>query len=347
MTVIHLAMMAAAALGCAYVVSRRNAPLLRALCIALLGALDVVGAMVLGDHGRFATARLAGTGLFVGGFAYFAAVAAVSWRRRRGVAVAHAVAAVVVGWLGVQAFFVEPQWLEITHYQVRSSKITRPLRIALLADIQTGDVGAYERDVLRRVAGEKPDLILFGGDYIQAEYAGRGRQVKALNAVLREADLKAPLGCFAVRGNIDDDDWAQSFAGLAIVTAQRTRSIDLGEVRLTLLSEDDSYETVVAPDKAFHIVMGHRPDYAMGDISADLLLTGHTHGGQVRLPFLGPVIKFSRIPRSWAAGLTDIGRGRTLVVSRGIGLERGEAPRVRLFCRPEVPIIDVIPDNRP
>ena len=52
---------------------------------------------------------------------------------------------------------------------------------------------------------------------------------------------------------------------------------------------------------------------------------------------------FSRVPRSWAAGVTDLGRGRTLVVSRGTGLERGRAPRMRFLCRPEIVVLDVHP----
>jgi predicted MPP superfamily phosphohydrolase len=78
-------------------------------------------------------------------------------------------------------------------------------------------------------------------------------------------------------------------------------------------------------------------------VEADLLIAGHTHGGQVRLPGIGPLITLSRVRRSWAAGLTDIGRGRQLLVSRGIGMERGRAPRLRFLCRPELVVLELAP----
>lgn len=99
----------------------------------------------------------------------------------------------------------------------------------------------------------------------------------------------------------------------------------------------------VAPADRFHIVLGHSPDFALGRVEADLLVAGHTHGGQVRLPGLGPLLTMSRVPRSWAAGVTSLQDGRTLVVSRGIGMERGAAPRLRFLCRPELVVIDVVP----
>ena len=86
---------------------------------------------------------------------------------------------------------------------------------------------------------------------------------------------------------------------------------------------------------------------------ADLLLAGHVHGGQVRLPFWGPVLTLTSVPRSWAVGRTDFDGGataggawdggRTLIVSRGIGMERGEAPRLRFLCRPELVVVDLVP----
>jgi predicted MPP superfamily phosphohydrolase len=89
--------------------------------------------------------------------------------------------------------------------------------------------------------------------------------------------------------------------------------------------------------------MGHRPDFALGEVDSDLLVAGHTHGGQVRLPFFGPVMTLSNVPRSWAAGVTKLPGNRTLVVSRGIGMERGGAPELRFLCRPELVVLTIVP----
>ena len=91
------------------------------------------------------------------------------------------------------------------------------------------------------------------------------------------------------------------------------------------------------------MVLGHSPNFSLGDINADLLLAGHTHGGQVRLPGIGPILTLSAVPRDWASGLTEIQPGRNLLVSRGIGLERGNAPRMRFLCRPELIVISLEP----
>jgi hypothetical protein len=93
----------------------------------------------------------------------------------------------------------------------------------------------------------------------------------------------------------------------------------------------------------FHIIVGHCPNFALGDVKADLLVAGHCHGGQVRLPGIGPLLTLSRVPRSWAAGVTRLADGKTLIVSRGVGMERGAAPRLRFLCRPELVFIDIVP----
>jgi predicted MPP superfamily phosphohydrolase len=73
----------------------------------------------------------------------------------------------------------------------------------------------------------------------------------------------------------------------------------------------------------------------------DLFLCGHTHGGQVRLPFWGAVITMSKHHKRFESGLYDVG-GVPMYVNRGVGCEGGSAPRVRFLCRPEVAVFDLV-----
>jgi uncharacterized protein len=253
----------------------------------------------------------------------------------------------------IEAFLIEPHHLDVSHLRIPTTRVERPVRIAFLADIQTDNPGAYEREVLRKVNDERCDLVLLGGDYLQTTTEAQyGPAVQGLRRVFQEANLNPPLGIYAVKGNVDRPDWQAPFAGLPIACDDRRREIDLGPVVLTALSRDESFDsaTTVAAVEKFHIVLGHSPDFSLGQVQADLLLAGHTHGGQVSVPLIGPVFTFSQIPRSWASGRTALAplqqsRSRTLVVSRGIGMERKKAPRIRFLCRPELVIIDVVPDH--
>jgi predicted MPP superfamily phosphohydrolase len=65
----------------------------------------------------------------------------------------------------------------------------------------------------------------------------------------------------------------------------------------------------------------------------------------VRLPGFGPILTFSQVPRAWAAGRTEIAPGTTLIVSRGLGMERHYAPRLRFLCRPELVFITLQPSQ--
>ncbi|MDQ3742401.1 MAG: phosphohydrolase, partial [Actinomycetota bacterium] len=90
------------------------------------------------------------------------------------------------------------------------------------------------------------------------------------------------------------------------------------------------------------IVLAHRPDVVLDladDTRVDLVVAGHTHGGQVQLPLLGPPLTASEIPRDVAAGgLHDVD-GHRIYVTRGVGVERGQAPKLRFGSVPEVSVL--------
>jgi predicted MPP superfamily phosphohydrolase len=248
--------------------------------------------------------------------------------------------------ISVDAFLIEPQNLEVSRITLSSEKITEPLIIALLADIQTDSPGSYEERVLDLVKAEDPDLILLAGDYLQIMDPDQYQSsIKVLNRLFLDADLSPPLGSVAIRGNVERNGWVGIFQGIEVILVEETQTFDLGPLTITGVDLMDSENPAleIPGSENYHIVLGHSPNYSLGEIEGDLLLAGHTHGGQVQLPGIGPIMTLSAVPRSWASGLKEIHPGQFLLVSRGIGLERGHAPRLRFLCHPEVIIIDLLP----
>jgi uncharacterized protein len=99
-----------------------------------------------------------------------------------------------------------------------------------------------------------------------------------------------------------------------------------------------------APVADVRILLGHNPNFvaSLGQSAgpATLALAGHTHGGQVVLPFVGPLYTKTRLPRRYASGVHDL-QGVTLHVSAGVGMERGAAPQIRFLCPPEICILEL------
>lgn len=327
----------------------RRDPAQRSAAAALVGAelwtlLVGVAAMVAFRWRIFGVMQLFAWGLFLVGPLWLLGLAVVLDGRRR---VAAAVLAALLAAIGVDAFVIEPRWLEVSHLQVESEEIRQPLTIALIADLQTDDPGPWEQEALRRALDAKPDLVVFAGDFVHLEPgAPREAEQGALNAILRALPFEdVPLGAWAVNGDVEVKGWETIFDGTGITAASKSTTVTTGPLALTLLRAEDSRadSPPVPVTPGFHVVVGHSPDFAMTRPPADLLLAGHTHGGQVQLPGFGPLMTLSKVPRAWASGHTALPWGGDLVVSRGIGMERREAPRLRFLCRPEVVLIELVP----
>ena len=255
----------------------------------------------------------------------------------------------------VDATFIEPFRLVTERVDVplaAERALPRPLVVGVLSDLQCVRVGDRERDAVARVMAAQPDLILLPGDLQQAGYDHRdeiGAQLRALFA-----PLHAPLGVWYVEGNTEDTAQARGLlAGTDVrVLDDEVVHVEHGGCACTLcgvdlgissLAQGALFEIEKQPgEQDIRIVLAHRPDVALAmqpDSRVDLVVAGHTHGGQVQIPFFGPPITLSRVPRAVAAGgLHDLD-GRRIYVSRGIGWEHGHAPRVRFLCPPEVTLL--------
>jgi predicted MPP superfamily phosphohydrolase len=258
----------------------------------------------------------------------------------------------------VEAYHVEPRTLMIRRHaldRAPGSTDAQAIRILHITDIQTPAIGAHEERALRAGLDQRPDLIVLTGDYVQ-DALGRPSELQAaadLRQLIDRIGFDAPLGVFATEGDVGPP-CAQVFAGTrvrCIVDASTNVALPSGEsLGITGLSRNRGRERDPrwlgallsrGPGADHRIVISHSPDFVDAmPVAVDLVLAGHTHGGQVVLPFVGPLTTASRLPHVYAGGLHDY-RGTPLHVSRGVGLERGFAPPVRLLCRPEICIVDV------
>jgi predicted MPP superfamily phosphohydrolase len=286
-----------------------------------------------------------------------AAATLVSWRKKRslkarGKAVLAAAGAGVLCMLW--GFLVEPYWLERTSVEVHSRKLERRCRIAQLSDLHCDATARLEPELPAAISAERPDAIVFTGD------AANSREgIPVLRKLLSELARIAPF--YAVRGNWDVGGGGESWSDPAEIEARRTmfegtgvRELDGDAVRvrpdLWIAGVSDAHHDRVepalalVPPAAFSVFLCHRPDLieAAARGHADLYLAGHTHGGQVALPFYGALVTFSHYGKRFEHGLYQVGE-TLLYVNRGIGMDGAGAPRVRFCARPELTIIDLGP----
>jgi len=251
---------------------------------------------------------------------------------------------------------IEPFWLDLREIPIATPGLPQAFegfRVAQLTDLHMdGHVPiGYLRRVIDRVNASKPDVVLVTGDVVNHTMEWIDPAAELLSGLL------APT--FVSFGN---HDYAAGYAqpGPATFLADplqrrleragcgvlRNRAVRLerGQDRLFIVGIEDLWSTRFSPAAAFAgidgteqtvIAMSHNPDSAphVVPFSPKLILAGHTHGGQIRVPLLGaPILPL--IDRRFDQGLFALENGCQMYVSRGVGF----LMRARFCCRPEVPI---------
>jgi predicted MPP superfamily phosphohydrolase len=246
-----------------------------------------------------------------------------------------------------------PSSLTVREYPVTLDvPALKGLRIAVLADLHAGAPYIDEAkidQVVARTNAARPDLILLAGDYSGGDtMAGTWMEFDTIARHLER--LEAPLGVFAVLGNHDGADQdgiggALERSGIFVLrnfhVVMDTRR---GAVVLAGIGDRESRRDNVGralgnlPATVPVLCLTHSPDL-FPELPKNCVLTmaGHTHGGQVALPFLGRPIVPSRFGRRYAQGLVREG-GKTLFVSSGIGTS---TLPVRLGVTPEISLLKI------
>lgn len=249
--------------------------------------------------------------------------------------------------------------LKIVRYKIESDKIDSPVRIALVTDLHSCKYGQNQKTLIDAVNKEKPDIILLGGDIFDDIIPDTNTKV-----FLKAVAPKCP--CYYVTEN--HEYWSRhSDEMIAWLRANNISVLDGESVNVEIGNQKISLSGINDPDKErftgksgdfyseldeiqrekddnlFRVLLAHRPSYVESYLKYgfDLVLCGHAHGGQWRLPFVlnGVFAPDEGWLPKYAGGKYDFPNGQ-MIVSRGLARESTRVPRI--FNRPELVVVDIL-----
>lgn len=250
--------------------------------------------------------------------------------------------------------------LKITEFKIQSDEIPESFdkyRIVQLSDLHSKSFGKNQKVLIEKVKNSNPDLIVFTGDLVDQK-----KYNEEISLVLIEGLVQiAPV--YFVTGN--HEWWSGNFSALeekltnldVNILRNTSAEIQIGEEKITIIGIDDpsigkesADENDVAEEAlktslqgldiedSFNILLSHRPElfslYTQYDI--DLIFSGHAHGGQFRMPFLGGILAPNQgfLPEYTTGKYNE--KNSTMIVNRGLG--NSIIPQ-RLFNRPEIVVV--------
>lgn len=267
------------------------------------------------------------------------------------------------GGLGGAAYarYIEPGWVDLAHHRITlpAAQLTKPIRLAHLSDLHaSAEVPvSFLADAFQSTRAAKPDLICVTGDFVTNRHGFDARQYSKALRILSDT---APT--FAVLGNHDGGGWSvgrNGFVGSSVVRRilndagitllhNLSQTVTVRGQALQLVGLGDLWNSEVDAPLAFAgmaestdlptVLLAHNPDTKDsldGSYPWHLMLSGHTHGGQVYLPFFGAPIVPVQDTR-YVAGL-GTWSDRQIFVTRGVGTLH----QIRFNCRPEIAMLEL------
>jgi len=246
----------------------------------------------------------------------------------------------------VDVFFIEPNCIQVEHVRIVNARLARALegvRVVQLSDLHLQNLGFIETSLIRVIERVRPDLIIVTGDVIESR--------QGMQAAIDIFSLFEPrFRTYIIAGEAVGDQWMSESGSSKSWDDADVTVLHQKAIRLNVKDREDAAFWLVNPSRpdTLHalikdipenepiIVVNHRPDIVKQSAidRADLVLAGHTHGGQVGVSFIRRLFPYAeRSP--YMAGLFKV-RDTLLYVNRGVSSKN----IFRFLCRPEVTIFE-------
>ena len=259
--------------------------------------------------------------------------------------------------------YVQNNWLEVSHYAYKSAEVPQEFvgfRVVQISDLHNATFGKENEKLLVKIQELSPDIVVLTGDLVDSNHTN-------IEAALAFAEkVVASYPTYYVTGNhedwLEESDKLELLEGLervgVVCLADEYVEIKRGDSKITLIGLNDeglggiklkvTEETTGEPKfltenedtSGLQILLAHEPQYMENytKYHVDLVFSGHAHGGQVRIPFIGGLVAPGQglLPK-YTEGVHEV-NGTTLVISRGLG---NSIIPVRVFNRPEIVCVEL------
>lgn len=249
--------------------------------------------------------------------------------------------------LVIYGFFIEPSTVKLTKIKL-SDDLKPHIKLIHISDIHLERRGVREEIILKTIQQNNPDLILFTGDFLNLSFIQNQEAINQVFELFNQMAALAPV--FYVTGSpavdvidtiekIETKTNAVRLNNSNYIFKKDNFAINLIGITCTQKPHQDiNFLNSLIDSQRKNILLYHTPDLIYEINNGDkiaLMLSGHTHGGQIRIPWFGPLFTGSLYGRKLQSGMYQLSE-TILYISRGIGLEGLGAPRVRFLCPPEI-----------
>lgn len=242
--------------------------------------------------------------------------------------------------------------LETTHYTYKAEQLGADLegyRIVQISDLHNAKFGKNNQKLVDRIRECAPDMIVLTGDLVDSNHTNVDRAVQFVDEIVKICPV------YYVTGNheywLEKSEYDELMDGLAsvgvVILDNQVVEISRGDAKFRLVGLDDrsladgTLEALLSDEKELTVVLAHEPQYfaRYAGTGVDLVLSGHAHGGQFRLPFVGGIVAPDQgfLP-GYTAGEYYM-NGTEMIVSRGLG---NSVIPVRLFNYPEIVCVELV-----